>query len=364
MLDPSKYPDERFELWSIPSHENLTPEMPLGKEIGSAKKCVRPGDVLLSRIVPHIRRSWVVSDSVRGNRQIASGEWIIFRTREADPHYLARMVVSDRFHAQFMQTTTGVGGSLTRANPSAVGEIEIPLPPLEVQREIVAEIEGYQKVIDGARIVLENYRPHITIDPSWVTVALEQVADINPDTITPSKAFPNSTFWYFDISAVENHTGRVLDPGELRVDEAPSRARRGVLVNDLLISTVRPNLRAFAIIDQLPERPVASTGFAVVRAKPDRAIPRYLFEQIRSPLCVNQLVARMERGAYPSVNQGDMAALRLPLPPLETQQSIVAEIRAEQALIEANRELIARFEKKIEAAIARVWGGAEGEAAT
>ena len=42
--------------------------------------------------------------------------------------------------------------------------IELPLPPLEVQREIVAEIEGYQKVIDGARVVVENYRPHIVID--------------------------------------------------------------------------------------------------------------------------------------------------------------------------------------------------------
>ena len=41
-------------------------------------------------------------------------------------------------------------------------ESEISLPPLEVQREIVAEIKGYQKVIDGARAVVENYRPYIT----------------------------------------------------------------------------------------------------------------------------------------------------------------------------------------------------------
>jgi restriction endonuclease S subunit len=45
-------------------------------------------------------------------------------------------------------------------------KIRIPLPPLEVQKEIVAEIEGYQKVIDGARAVLDNYRPHIPIHPN------------------------------------------------------------------------------------------------------------------------------------------------------------------------------------------------------
>lgn len=240
---------------------------------------------------------------------------------------------------------------------------EIPLPPLEVQREIVAEIEGYQNVINGARAVVENYRPCIPIDPTWPTVPLDEIADINPDTIVPEKAFPGSTFWYFDISAVENHTGRVLHPAELSVEEAPSRARRSVIAGDVLISTVRPNLRAFALLERVPPRPVASTGFAVVRAKPDLAIPRYLLEQIRSDLCVNQLIARMERGAYPSVNQGDMAALRLPLPPLETQEAIVAEIEAEQALVDANRDLINRFDKKIASAIARVWGGADEAAA-
>ena len=53
---------------------------------------------------------------------------------------------------------------------------EIPLPPLEVQKEIVAEIEGYQKVINGARAVLDNYRPHIPIHPDWPMVRLGECA--------------------------------------------------------------------------------------------------------------------------------------------------------------------------------------------
>ena len=56
---------------------------------------------------------------------------------------------------------------------------------------------------------------------------------------------------------------------------------------------------------------------------------------------------------------GKLKESRIAVPPLETQQAIVAEIEAEQALVEANRELIDRFEKKIQAAIARVWGGNE-----
>ncbi len=56
------------------------------------------------------------------------------------------------------------------------------------------------------------------------------------------------------------------------------------------------------------------------------------------------------------INQGIVESAPIPLPPLATQQTIVAEIEAEQALVAANRELIARFKKKIQATLARVWG--------
>ena len=59
------------------------------------------------------------------------------------------------------------------------------------------------------------------------------------------------------------------------------------------------------------------------------------------------------------MSAGNVGSVSIPLPPLETQQAIVAEIEAEQALVAANRELVARFETKIEAAIARVWGKAK-----
>ena len=68
------------------------------------------------------------------------------------------------------------------------------------------------------------------------------------------------------------------------------------------------------------------------------------------------MVGMSGRGAYPSINQSDVAAIKIPLPPLATQQTIVAEIEAEQSLVAANRELIARFEQKIQVTLARIWG--------
>ena len=67
------------------------------------------------------------------------------------------------------------GAANVSMKPEDLAQFEIPLPPLEVQREIVAEVEGYQKVIDGARAVVDNYRPHIVVDPDWPVVGLGDV---------------------------------------------------------------------------------------------------------------------------------------------------------------------------------------------
>ncbi len=61
---------------------------------------------------------------------------------------------------QILEAGIKTGVTVQSFHSGFFSELQIPLPPLEVQKEIVAEIEGYQKVIDGARAVLDNYRPH------------------------------------------------------------------------------------------------------------------------------------------------------------------------------------------------------------
>ncbi|MDT3670762.1 MAG: restriction endonuclease subunit S [Aromatoleum sp.] len=139
-VDPSKFPDEQFDLYSIPAFDKGCHEVVIGSSIGSAKQIVQPNDVLLSKIVPHIRRSWVVGQN-NGRRLIASGEWIVFRSEKADPGYLRHVLVSDPFHSQFMQTVSGVGGSLLRARPAQVAKIQIPVPSLPEQRRIAAILD-------------------------------------------------------------------------------------------------------------------------------------------------------------------------------------------------------------------------------
>ena len=90
---------------------------------------------------------------------VALAEWIYFCVTHA------------QFRGPAIAQMTGTGG-LQRVPRDFVARFQIPLPPLEVQQEIVAEKEGYQKVLDGARTVVENYQPHIGIDPEWPMVAI------------------------------------------------------------------------------------------------------------------------------------------------------------------------------------------------
>ncbi len=247
------------------------------------------------------------------------------------------------------------GAAFDSINRKDIEAIKIPLPPLEVQKEIVSEIEGYQKIIDGARQVVENWRPSFTVDPEWPLVELGDVCHVNPESNDPTSLFGNSEFVYIDISSVDNKSNNVDFSNVIKSSEAPSRARRIIKSGDVLLSTVRPNLKAFAYLDVLPEKVLASTGFAVLRCN-ESLNPKFLFISICGDYSVNQMINSMGKGAYPSINSSDVENIRIHVPPLEVQNGIVASIEEEQRLVESNKRLIEIYEAKIKSKINEVWG--------
>ncbi|MBF0232756.1 MAG: N-6 DNA methylase [Desulfamplus sp.] len=354
-VDPRNSPNEIFELWSIPAFDAGTPEMLRGSEIGSQKKVVVPGDVLLSRIIPHIRRGWVVVENLAGWRQIASTEWIVFSSNEIIPAFLRQILVSDFFNISFMQTITGVGGSLARANPGAVGEIKIPLPPLEIQKEIVAEIEGYQKVIDGARAVMDNYRPHIPIDPEWPMVDL---GDICRDILsggTPSttvESYWNGTIpWMSSADIVDAKTIYIR---KYITQEGLKNSATNLIPRGNIIVVTRVGLGKVVVNEFDVCISQDSQGLILDR---ERIVPEFLLYILTKKV---QIFKDTSQGTtIQGVTKNTLRTIQVPLPPIATQQAIVAEIEAEQALVNGNRELITRFEKKIQTTLAMVWGEKE-----
>jgi type I restriction enzyme M protein len=247
---------------------------------------------------------------------------------------------------------------------SLLKELEIPIPPLEVQKEIVAEIEGYQKVIDGARAVLDNYRPHIPIHPDWPMVKIREVSVRITKGSSPNwqgiSYTKKAEGVLFITSENVGHGELLLEKPkyvERRFNEIESKSilQRG----DVLTNIVGASIGRTAIFNMDLAANV-NQAVCVIRPNTDLIDSTILMRLMNSRSFIQKLLGNSVENARANVSMGVLGDLEIALPPLATQQAIVAEIEAEQALVNANRELIARFEKKIQGVLARVWGEGEG----
>ena len=146
-VNPAKQKKNTFELYSVPVFPTNTPEIIKGEKIGSAKQSVENGDVLLCKINPKINRVWFVKNRTE-NTMIASSEWIVIRNKFMLTDYLVFCFMSPYFRDLMENNVSGVGGSLTRAQPSMVANYAIPIPPLQEQKRIITEIKHWFELID------------------------------------------------------------------------------------------------------------------------------------------------------------------------------------------------------------------------
>lgn len=155
-IEPSRFPNETFELYSVPSFDTKEPEIIKGSQIGSSKQIVNQGDVLICKINPRINRVWVVGNKTK-YRKIASSEWIVVNTGgKIDPSFL-RYEFSAPFFRQLLESeVSGVGGSLTRARPKLVENYKFPVAPLAEQTRIVAKLDTLFAHLDQLRARLDK----------------------------------------------------------------------------------------------------------------------------------------------------------------------------------------------------------------
>lgn len=259
------------------------------------------------------------------------------------PKYLFYILSENKFPVR--------GGGQPFMSKGDVQNYKIPLPSLETQDKIVAEIDSYQKIIDGARQIVENWKPRIDIHPEWEKKELREIAEVNSETINLDK---KTEYHYIDISSVENGLGKIVLNNAILGEDLPSRARRKVKIGDVLLSTVRPNLKAFSYIDKLPVNPVVSTGFAVISPK-ENVMGQWIYFLAFSENLQSQMIAKMGKGAYPSINQNDVQNLKIPLPSLEVQKQIIEKIEKERGWIETEKVIIKVFEQKIKKVISKLW---------
>ena len=245
------------------------------------------------------------------------------------------------------------GATYKEITKTKFAELEILLPPLEVQRELVAEIKGYQRVIDGVRAVVENWRPRIDVDPEWPLVEIGDICNlVNGRAFKPSE-WTNADSNGLPIVRIQNlnsekssfnyYIGKVQDRyiighGELLFSWSGSR---GTSFGAHIWSGGN------AILNQ-----------HIFKVEFDQKVVKkaYLYNAL------NRAVAEVEQNLHGGVGlvhitKGNLERIRIPLPPVASQEDIIVEVEGERTTVAANRKLAARMEQRIHDAIARVWEG-------
>lgn len=230
--------------------------------------------------------------------------------------------------------------------------IEIPLPPLEIQKEIVAEIEGYQKIIDGAKQVVENYKPTIKINPDWEMVELGEIC--KPEYGFTETAKETGDVRFIRITDIDSN-GKLKNTDLKFVDLNKEAKRSVVKAGDLLVARTGATYGKTMIFEEV--YPAVFASFLIrLNFEQSKILNKFYWCFAQSQDYINQASKLVTGGGQPQFNGNAIVKIQIPLPPLETQEQIISAIEEEQKIVDANKKLIEIFEQKIKDRIDEVWG--------
>ena len=354
-IDPSTLTNDEIELWSIPAFDAGVAEKVSPGDIGSSKKVVQVGDVLLAKIVPHIKRVWVVSESANSLMKLASTEWLVYASELFLPEFMGLLFRSPYFRTKMMESVSGMG-SLKRANPRILAKVWLPVPPIKEQERIVtrlgeafAEIDRAEKAYEELQTLAgvlrgqilqeaikgklvpqlaeEGVVEHIGAAPdevpfeipeSWQWVQLNRICTLKSGVDMSPSVLLNEPV----VDSIPYITGgsQIGQSGELLITRWTSKATNISEKGDVLLICKGSGLGRTAL-NSYGSVHIARQIMAIRKTK--EAIPQYLdlllkwrWESLRSAA----------KGVIPGISRKDVLSLLVPLPPVTEQVRIVAKV--------------------------------------
>lgn len=330
---------------------------------------LKPGSLVYNRLFAW-KESFAVVNSEHQSLYV-SNEFPQFHIDQsvALPEYIYLLFTSRKIIKAVNAASIGSSAvSRNRFKESDFLGLKVPIPPLPVQRKIVAYWEKARVSLSALLHEKENAldesknglldKVGITMPPvvprkgrfiinlsqneRWDTfffredfVSLDtQIESMPHKTLGDVLNFVNrgwkpddfsgGTFEYIEISSVTSENG-IVSTKTVKVNEAPSRATIMLRAGDLIISTTRPYLGSFALVPPEYDGCVCSSGFAVAdSAKITDITKDFVLWFLKSPAGLRQMERRMTGGLYPAIVQSELEKILIPCPPLEVQKAIVA----------------------------------------
>lgn len=217
-------------------------------------------------------------------------------------------------------------------------KLSILLPDDPSEQEAIAEalsdadalIEGLERLIAKKRLIKQGAMQDLLtakrrlpgFSGEWAEYAIQDIAHVDPEALGAGTPKDRAIRY---ISLEDVNRGALNGWTETPFGEAPSRARRILRQQDVLLGTVRPNLQSHHLFGQHGEDWIGSTGFAVLRARRELCSPRYLFELIMSDIIGQQIDELIAGSNYPAISNKEVRKLRISLPSLD-EQDVISEI--------------------------------------
>lgn len=264
--------------------------------------------------------------------------------------YLKYILGSETINEHFLNEAKGVAQKYLSLG--FLRDLEIPLPPLEIQEKIVKEIEGYQKIIDGAKMVVDNYKPTISIKPEWDMVELGEVCKPEYGYTETAKEKGNARYIRITDIGIDGK----LKPTDMKYVETNKDTLKSIVKkDDILVARTGATYGKTMIFDE--EYQAVFASFLIrLNFNKEKIFPKYYWVFAQSQDYISQAERLMTGGGQPQFNGNAIIKILIPVPSIEEQKSIVEKIENEMTLVEHSKQLISIFEQKIKDKINEVWG--------
>jgi len=276
-------------------------------------------------------------------------------SKKISTRYLFYVLNTDLFEEDCIRASSGVAQK--NLSTEWLKKYKIPLPPVEIQEQVVAEIDGYQKVIDGVSLAASAWKPKIEVDPEWEKVKLGEVCIIGDGN--HSSKYPRSDEMVSSgvpfIRGINMAGGKIVEDNLIYIsEEKHQQLKKGHLKTGDILFSNRGEIGKVAYVDERFDGANLNSQLAWLRSK-EKLDSWYLLWILMSDYTQQQLTVLKQGATLQQFTIKQLSSFEIPLPPLAVQKQIVERIEFERGKIAGARELVPIYKERIRSTIAKLW---------